>query len=363
MAKKRVQRGFTLVELLVGLTVGLITLLVLTQLLQSFEGQKRTSTGGNDAQTNGAFALYMLDREIRMAGYGVFGPESMLCKNGINMYYDDPAGGGATVQNAASFVPIRIIDGGGSAPDSVLTMRSDAEFGAVPTSVIKDMPNPSSIITTNTPGGLEVGDMFVMASKDGSKLCTLMQLTQDPQATGVGINLQHNPGSSGPYNPSNPVNVFAKAEAYVIGDIVINMGNYPRRQYSVRCDQLVESDPLVVAAPDCNNSSPLVAQIVNLQAQYGIAPAGSLVVDQWVDATGAWANPSGDDISRVRAIRLAVVARNPQYEKNAVDTGTPDTLTMWQNGPTIDVAEADRHYRYRVYETIIPLRNIIWSPS
>ncbi|MBS0554296.1 MAG: prepilin-type N-terminal cleavage/methylation domain-containing protein, partial [Proteobacteria bacterium] len=102
MAKKRVQRGFTLVELLVGLTVGLITLLVLTQLLQSFEGQKRTSTGGNDAQTNGAFALYMLDREIRMSGYGVFGPESMLCKRGINMYYDDPAGGGATVQNAAS---------------------------------------------------------------------------------------------------------------------------------------------------------------------------------------------------------------------------------------------------------------------
>ncbi|KAI5916017.1 PilW family protein [Thauera sp. 2A1] len=373
MAKKRVQRGFTLVELLVGLTVGLITLLVLTQLLQSFEGQKRTSTGGNDAQTNGAFALYMLDREIRMAGYGLFGPESMLCKNGINMYYDDPVGG-ATVLDAASFVPIRIIDGGGSAPDSVITMRSDAEFGAVPTTVIKEMTNTSSELATSSGAGLKgpdrkrdrPGDLFIMASKDGERICSLLQMTQDPQAIGGkpgGFHLQHNPGSDGPYNPSNPNNVFKDAPKYKVDDIVINMGNYPRRQYSVQCDQLVDSDPLAVAAPTCDNTRPMVAQIVNLQAQYGIAPAGSLVVNQWIDATGAWANPAGADISRVRAIRLAVVARNPQYEKSFADTGTPDKLEMWTGGPTIDIPETERHYRYRLYETIIPLRNIIWSPS
>lgn len=370
MTKKRADRGFTLVELLVGLAVGLITLLVLTQLFASFEGQKRTSTGGNDAQTNGAFALYMLDREIRMAGYGLFGPEAMLCKKGINVYYDDPAGGGTTVLNAASFVPIRIIDGGGSKPDSVISMRSDAEFGAIPTTAIeKHMPETSSILKVDSNPGLKgpdrwkgtLGDLFIMAAKNGDKVCTLMQLTQDPHATGSGFNLNHNPGASGPYNP--PAGKFAVPEGYDVGDIVINMGSYPRQQFSVQCEQLVESDALVVGAPNCNNSNPLVAQIVNLQAQYGIAPVGSSAVNQWVDATGAWANPSGDDIARVRAIRLAVVARNSQYEKNAADTGTPDEVELWAGGPAIDFAEADRHYRYRVYETIIPLRNVIWSPS
>ena len=62
--------GFTLVELMVALAIGLITSLAIAQVLMFSEGYKRTATSGSDAQTNGSLALYTLQRDIQMAGYG-----------------------------------------------------------------------------------------------------------------------------------------------------------------------------------------------------------------------------------------------------------------------------------------------------
>lgn len=355
----RSSRGLGLVELMVGMVIGMVTLLVVTQVMQSFEGQKRTSTGGNDAQTNGAFALYLLDREIRMAGYGVAGPEGMLCMNGINSYYDAGDGDPPKVTIGGAFVPIQITDGGDGQPDRIEVMRSDAEFGAIPTSVVKDMPTPSSIITTGTTGGLEKGDLFIMASKTGDKRCTLMQMTQDAQATGNGFNLQHNPGADGPYNPPNPEQAFGAANtpSYEIGDVVINMGAYRHREYRIQNDQLIELDPMGAAPP-----AALVSEIVDMQAVYGVADAGSNKISAWVSATGVWAPPLVDPslVPRIRAVRLAVVARSPQYEKETV---TGAAVELWDGGPSYSPTAEGGHYRYKVFETIIPLRNVIWSAS
>jgi type IV pilus assembly protein PilW len=123
-----------------------------------------------------------------------------------------------------------------------------------------------------------------------------------------------------------------------------------------------------------------VAGIVNMQAQYGIsASAASNQVTQWVDATGTWA-PASVGLApatrnRIKALRIAVVARNPQMEAAVVTatcssytTAAPTGLCAWAGStaspaPTIDLsADANwARYRYRVYETIIPLRNMIWS--
>lgn len=353
-------RGLGLVELMVGMVIGMVTLLVVTQVMQSFEGQKRTSTGGNDAQTNGALALYLLDRQIRMAGYGVAGPEGMYCKNGINTYYDDPDDGEvASVSIGGAFLPLQIVDGGAGA-DSIELMSSNAEFGAIPTSIVKEMPTPSSILTASSGGGLEKGDLFIIASRTGEKRCTLMQLTQDPQATGNGFNLQHNPGSDGPYNPSNPVAVFGEANtpSYEIGDVVINFGAYQNLRFVVdeANAQLVEIDPL-----GARPASPIVSQVVSMQAVYGVAAEGSNVITTWEPAVGTWVAPLDPGLAaRVRAVRLAIVTRSPQYEKEMV---TGDTLELWDEGPTVTLSDDARHYRYRVYETTVPLRNVIWSGS
>ena len=63
-------QGFSLVELMVGLVVGMIGVVIMMQIFSVSEGYKRTTTGGDDAQNNGAIALYGIQRDLRQAGQG-----------------------------------------------------------------------------------------------------------------------------------------------------------------------------------------------------------------------------------------------------------------------------------------------------
>lgn len=356
--KGTVQRGVTLIELLVALLIGSLAALVIQQVMAVFEGQKRTSGSGSDAQVNGAVALTSIEREVRQAGYGLLVGGKLMCPLGINIHYN-----GVTISNGGALLPIRITDGG-AGPDTIDFVRSSAEVGALPTSIVKNMPNTSAEITADATAGLKQAMVFVVGAADGSKICTLMQMSQDPQLTGNGWNLQHNPGQY-LYNPPNPNNVYAIAPTYGIGDVVINMGSFIQRRFVILNERLTEIDNIV------GTVSPLVDQIIDLQAQYGIVDAGSQQIAHWCDATAAskcgdWSNPSSTDIMRVRALRIAIVARSIQYEKEMV---SPATLTLWGEvdaanddaSPVRALTDEQRHYRYKVYTTIIPIRNLIWS--
>lgn len=63
--------GFSLVEVLVGVVIGLIGILVMFQLLTVSQAQRRTTTSGGDAQQSGMISLYLLERDLRQAGYGI----------------------------------------------------------------------------------------------------------------------------------------------------------------------------------------------------------------------------------------------------------------------------------------------------
>lgn len=120
---------------------------------------------------------------------------------------------------------------------------------------------------------------------------------------------------------------------------------------------------------------PITAEIVALQAQYGIsATANSEVVNPlvpqsgWVNATGAtWgASPLAIGArNRIKAVRVALVARNNLLEKTVVSqacNGTavgPAKVCIWGN-QNVTLPDANwANYRYRVYEIVIPLRNIL----
>lgn len=359
----RAQRGVTLIELMVALVIGLVAGLVIHQVMAVFEGVKRTSSSGADAQVNGAVALMSLERDIRQAGYGFLSGQGSLCPLGINIYYN-----GTTIADGGNLLPVRIIDGG-AGHDTIELVYSDADFAALPTTIVKNMPTPSAEVTADKPGGLAKKQLFIVAGKNGDKVCTLMQMSQDPQQTGNGWNLQHNPGVGYPYNPPNPENVFANAPPYMIGDVVVNMGSFVAKRYEIMMNdnrRWLHETNITTAV-----SAPVVDQIVDLQAQYGIAPSGSQQISQWCDARadsscGDWSNPTANDIARIRAVRIAVVARSIQYEKEQV---SPAYLTLWPTGdpgdspPVLNLSEDDRHYRYRVFTTIVPLRNVIWGTT
>ena len=369
MTPRQRNLGLSLVELMVAVTIAMLTAVVVLQVLNNYESRKRTVTVGNDAEINAAVGLYMVEREVRMAGAGFTTPTGMLCGSGINAYYNPAviSDGGAGQTLAA----VAITDGG-TGPDRIRVLRSDSNFGVAPGTVVQAMATPTSVVRVDGQLGLASGDLFLVGSADGLKICTLMRLTQAPQVGGTGWDLTHASGVS-PYNPANPGTVFTTAIQYDVGDVVLNLGRLGLRTFRVVCNDgaapsltntcnLASHDAIAgPAVPTLANVDSIASQVVDFQLQYGITPAGSPTVNAWVDATGGWAAPTAADQLRIKAVRMSIVTRG-NLERTVV---SPATLVLWDAGlaseRSIALAGNQRFYRYKVLTVIVPLINVIWS--
>jgi type IV pilus assembly protein PilW len=67
--------------------------------------------------------------------------------------------------------------------------------------------------------------------------------------------------------------------------------------------------------------------------------------------------------ARTSALRLALVARSAQFEKEAVTTAFPAWAGSVDANAAIDLGDLPdwQRYRYRTYETTVPLRNMAWQ--
>src|SRR3970282_2934192 len=110
--------GMSLMEILIAMAIGLIGIVVITQTYLVNENYKRSTISAGGAQTNGALALFTIEREARMAGWGISWGAALGCNN-IQWYYNgdysNPPGGGLP---ALTLAPV-VIAGGGARPDTI----------------------------------------------------------------------------------------------------------------------------------------------------------------------------------------------------------------------------------------------------
>ena len=156
---------------------------------------------------------------------------------------------------------------------------------------------------------------------------------------------------------------------------MINLGSFGIRRFEVVCSDgtapsatnicdLKWYDPLALgAAATMLNTESAASQIVDFQAQYGVAPAGSQIVNEWVDATGAtWGGvPSAVNLARIKAVRIAIISRGNR-ENGQVG---PAEVVLWDAGQPTErkrtFTTAERNYRYQVLTVVVPLINVIWA--
>ena len=367
------QRGMSLIETMVGLTLGLLVTLIITQVWGVFEGQKQRTISGSSAQASGLLALTELEQDIRSAGAGITEAASFTCTN-MYSYYDD----GTTVTSpipaytgTMGMAPVKIIDGG-AASDTITVKRSSDLLGGLPTTLTKTMPSSSSELNINSTSGIAIGDVVLAVGASGD--CTVMLVTQ---VQGSALKLQHNPGGTPTYNPANNFQNTNSWPAFTEGDKIMKVGQLVTHTFTTNAqNQLTLTD---LTTPGAAPVSVLASDIVRLKAQYGIANAGSQDVNQWVSATSAagWdeASLTAAKIKRIKAIRLVIVARSAKLEGTNVTAPCTNVSGGVNNGPCawVDTAtdpapiinlSADtnwRRYRYRTYQTIIPIRNVIWA--
>ena len=109
--------GFSLVELMVAIVIGMLSMLVVLQVFTTFEEQKRVSTGGSESLEHGAIALNMLASRLGQAGFGVVVPNLLDC---LVRASAEPEGAvGADSNFMFRLRPAFIDQGAGGAPDQV----------------------------------------------------------------------------------------------------------------------------------------------------------------------------------------------------------------------------------------------------
>jgi type IV pilus assembly protein PilW len=329
------QRGFTLIELMVGLVIGLLATLAIMQVMSIFEEQKRTTTGTADSQTNGNVALYSITKDIQSAGYGLMFTGKHVDKlSAIDCATLTPGEAATTAgmtSSIASLTPVVIQDGGATGSDIIITHSADTSLGGLPTRILT--PPISRTITVASNLGCKNND-FVLINAAGA--CAMSRL---PSSNALIGNIQVT------LDGLETVPVEAQENA-----VLSCLGNWRTNTYALSGGNLQ------------TNGVDAVADVVNMQAQYGVsATVNSNTITSWVSATGSYGSTMDiDHRNLIKAVRLAVVTRNPKLEITDV---TPSCSVTTPVGLTINLS-ADtncKRYRYNVYETVIPLRNMIWS--
>jgi type IV pilus assembly protein PilW len=368
-------RGFGLIELMIGLAIGVLTMLATVQVLAVAEGHRRANAAGQDAQVAGALGLFGLQREVEMAGYGI---ASSL----------DALGCGLQARHAgtlvgsfpAALVPALVTQGANGAPDTVQLLSSAGASAryAVPIRAIPPYYNPAAQdpggaafnVSVASSLGVKKGDLVANVLGAGQP-CEVFEVTADP--TLGKLPREDNAGWN--------ANGFPSA-ALVQGSFVVNLGTLRARRFTVAGNTLAVSD-YDLATRDWGAPAGLQAGVVNLQALYGKDTDGDGRVDTFDTVTPT----SNAGWLQVQALRLAVVARSPQYERSIVtDNADPslDGELWWDVGSgrgarvvgsvgclsgsqclklKVDFNGNDqwKHYRYKVFDTVVPLRNMVWS--
>ncbi len=356
-------RGLTLIEVMVGMVIGLIGIVIITQVYLVNEGFKRSTTSAGGAQVNGAIALYTMERDLRMAGYGIANSDALGCGQ-IQYYYNgnysNPPGG---TLPAIVLAPVVITDGVGG-PDTVSVMYGNEDERTVPATVSKNMSSAAADINLDNPTGFSdaPGDLILL-SQGG--VCTLAQVTTVNTST---LQLVHAGSGTAPWNPVAPT-----FSAYSQGALVYNLGRPVLNIYSISSGGLQLLSRFTTTSstvvPSYNNTPvKLIDGIVDLQAQYGKddGSGGGTADDGIVDGYDNNTPTTAAGWQRVLSVRLGVLARSQNYEKPepAGSACTATTVTpTWSGGNFTVPGGIPSCYKYRVFETVVPLRNMLWRQS
>jgi type IV pilus assembly protein PilW len=379
-ALRPAQTGLSLVEIMVGVLIGMIGIVVIFQMLAISESRKRTVTAGSDVQVSGVIGLTSIERDVREGGYGF---SSAGYDTGVTPVmgctvnaYDT---GRPTPAFTYTLTPVQIIQGASSTDsDTVIVLRGNG--GTFPASHVFTESSDTSKKTRGR-AGISPRDYLLVGRVTPTLQCMTTEVTDVTNADALTIN--HNQGSYSytTYLPDGSTSVSTRVARFnnatppvtFTAGYLFNLGNGPRRNiWTILNGKLQVTNDLLYQdtnGDNVNDAVEVADNVITLQAQYGIDANnnGRIESSEWTttDPTVVtqWAN--------VLAVRLAMLVRSAQYEKTTVTATVPSwaggqfaitnlDASVSTSNPT-DPANNWRNYRYRVYETVIPLRNMLWG--
>lgn len=350
--------GFSLVEIMVGLAIGMLAVIVMLQVFALSEGRKRTTTSGGDAQSNGAVMLYQLQRDISQAGYGIGAVNLFNC----NVTW--PVASGSSIATAIPLAPVTIN------PSTAIIPAGD--------------PNTDRLLVVygNTNGEPQGNAITAQAA---AVYTVQMPSAFKAGANGVGDKVIAAPDTCGNLIIDRITAVAANAVTVATGvsgvtlTTLYNLGPTPTiLAYAIRggnltvCNYIVNDCGLAANKGDPSIWVPMASNIVGMRAQYARDTSGDAIPDVYDQTT-----PTTDcGWARASAVRLALVARSSQFEKGLVTNSAPTWAGSTADNPVGSGSESNpidltknpdgttnpdwQRYRYKVFQTVVPIRNVAW---
>lgn len=346
----RAQRGLTLVELMIGMALGLVVLVGIGYIYMGSRQSYKVQDNMARIQENGRYAMEILAREIRMAGYQ--GCSSATFKSTINdqatasgnYLWDfnrdaiegfNATGAGtwssATSGSPATTVGVSNIDASVVSGTDVIAMRLTDNLGiqiiGQPTDNNCSATTADLKVTSNT---LLANDMVVMATN-----CTNAAVFQITNFNS-NQNVVHNTGTSSPGNSTKDLGA-----CFVDGEIVA----VSAKSYFIKNNPA--SIPALYRKVGSASAEELVEGIQDMQLKFGIDTNADGAIDKYVDAGSADLDTSAEwkTVLSVR-VSLLLVSR----EDNVVNA--PQKYVY--NGSA--VTPTDRKLRF-VFTGTIGVRN------
>jgi type IV pilus assembly protein PilW len=279
------QRGLSLVELMVALTIGLIVLAAVSTVFVNSRAHYTTQESLARLQENGRFAMHFLARDLRMAGYyGCAGDlESVNSTLASSASYDFskpieaiandilypsqtalpfPQGGTAVTAAAPScpdYVGGRCADTGG-----FVVRRADADTAV---NLAKTMPNSSAAAFVEPGHGLSEGEIVMLSDCAGADIFQITSIGTDSSSGKV--TLVHNSGSTS-YPPGNTTQklerIYEEGKAQIM--------RFVNRVYYIGTGQSGHPALFVMNVDGAGGAQELVEGIDNLELLFGVDTQG-----------------------------------------------------------------------------------------
>ncbi|QFZ87153.1 prepilin-type N-terminal cleavage/methylation domain-containing protein [Variovorax paradoxus] len=340
--RQRISRGFTLVELMVAITLGLFLLIGLSSLLVSTVSSRSELDKSSRQIDNGRYALQVLSKDIQLAGF--VGASSstafanmtpVACPTGIT-----DLGYAATTSPGTSSVPLPVyaLDSVPSCFDNVMPGTAMLVVTRVSTNAVNVASAASGErylqVSTCTNDSLP----FVAATGSSAASFTLRQ--KDCLASSLAPLrkiVQHVYFLSTCNACGSDTTPTLKMAEYLNGAMTITP--LVEGIENVQFDYGIDMD--ANGSPDCYTSNPHSPPTTEVAA--AVCPQTTPAYD-WTAAATNWAN--------VMAIRIHVLARNTEASSGWTDERTYDLgLATPTAGPFND------HVKRHVYSTVARLYN------
>lgn len=373
--------GFSLIELMVTLAIGLVLTLAISMMVAKQESIRRGVTSGNDLTGNTAYAAYLLDRELRSAGAGISQAtaENYGCalRASLNNAQLLPATAAfpapfATVPQTFVLAPLIVHAGAGANGSDVIavaTGNSGLSESALP---VSPQSTAAGQLRLSNTLGIRGGDLVLIAQQAVG--CMLQQVSNGFTG-GSAQTLTFSGAYAANTIGTTTLTGFSNGNAFVslLGNV---SGNRPRLfLYGIGDNATLFSYDLLQLSSTASQA--IVEGVVDMRVLYGAyVPVGASPpprqVTNWVAPTAAGFTAAEltagtavaqTTLQNILAVRVGLILRSDLVDKTDV---TPASLTMFSDlgaavTYTYTVPTATKNQRYRVVEFTVPLRNVFFS--